>query len=228
MAVSLYDAGSRKHQAKLELATWRLEYRRLKQKKQRLSARGRCRDFSDVLASKRAWLVYAFNSWSPEAAADFVYSRGRACVCDHEPCSAEVEAVRRALQSAFAKQMGAQGCEAIISGSAKKDQVHACRFLLERNLYQYIFAQNSVHGVAPSRQQLIDKTLELLSSQTHVPEEVQAVVRRPLTSRARTQRKWLASFRARWGARIGAVKVQEHVPLEEMREKAWCAGKFGG
>ena len=53
-----------------------------------------------------------------------------------------------------------------------------------------------------------------------VPEPAKSSLQTVFQSAARTQRKWLASFRIRWDARIGALRIQEHVPLHVMQSKA--------
>ena len=61
-----------------------------------------------------------------------------------------------------------------------------------------------------------------------VPEPAKTSLQTVFQSAARTQRKWLASFRFRWDARIGALRIQEHVPLHVMQSKAheWRSFKF--
>lgn len=91
-----------------------------------------------------------------------------------------------------------------------------CRFVLGRRLYSWVWMQNCVHGVAPSRAQLVDQVGVLNAEWPPAVREATCLGR----ASARTQGKWLASFRRRrWQARIGVLKVQEDLPVEVMQAK---------
>ncbi|CAJ1424620.1 unnamed protein product [Effrenium voratum] len=94
----------------------------------------------------------------------------------------------------------------------------AARYVVEHQLFGWIVEQNSEHGVAPSRDQLVEKALCFTPST--LPSEVRRALAASFNAQPRAQRKWLARFRARWGARLGVLKVQEVVPLEERQAKA--------
>ncbi|CAJ1350542.1 unnamed protein product, partial [Effrenium voratum] len=57
-------------------------------------------------------------------------------------------------------------------------------------------------------------------------EKVRRALAASFNAQPRAQRKWLARFRARWGARLGVLKVQEVVPLEERQAKAFAFFKW--
>ncbi|CAJ1347757.1 unnamed protein product, partial [Effrenium voratum] len=102
--------------------------------------------------------------------------------------------------------------------SLSKDQFAAGKYVVEYKLFHWVLTQNRCHGVAPSRTQLMEK------AQAFVPSNVNSAVRSQLCKlfggKPRAQRKWLARFRKRWGVRLGVLKVQDYVPVEEKRAKA--------
>ena len=75
-----------------------------------------------------------------------------------------------------------------------------------------------MHGVAPSRAQLVDQVGVLNAEWPPAVREATCLGR----ASARAQRKWLGSFRRRWQARIGVLKVQEDLPVEVMQVKVFC------
>ena len=56
-----------------------------------------------------------------------------------------------------------------------------------------------------------------------MPSSVQDMIRKKvvaaLASSARSQRRWLAKFRHRWGLRLGKLKVQSALSIEEKQKK---------
>ena len=97
--------------------------------------------------------------------------------------------------------------------------VHIVRWLVEHSLYQWVETQNSEHGVALSRMQLVEKKA-LFAVPTVAPEYVRREVGRCLTDTQRSQRRWLAKFRLRWGLRLGKLKACNSLSTEEKRSKA--------
>ena len=104
------------------------------------------------------------------------------------------------------------------------DLLCAHQYVMEHRLYCWICNQNNDHGVAPSREQLLARALA--SIPVEAPEQVRSLLSRFLTGKPRKQRKWLARFRKRWGARIGFVHAREEVPLPLRRQKAGLVGKM--
>ena len=74
-----------------------------------------------------------------------------------------------------------------------------------------------MHGVAPSRSQIMEQGPKLLP--TNLPAATKSAMEKIFAASARTQRKWLASFRRRWHARIGMLRVHDHVPPELRNSK---------
>ena len=102
------------------------------------------------------------------------------------------------------------------------DLLSAHRYVMEWNLYNWIAGQNSAQGVAPSREQVFAQFPAQIS--VHAPVQIKERLRRLARGSARKQRKWLARFRGRWGARLGVLRVQEHVSLEDGRVKVGDLG----
>lgn len=101
--------------------------------------------------------------------------------------------------------------------------VTACRYVVESRLHDWLLNQNCRRGVAPSRTQMMRFALSALPQEP--PTEVQVCARRPLCGSCRTQRKWLCSFRKRWGAKLGRLKTVAPMPLHEKQEKAGASFK---
>ena len=94
-----------------------------------------------------------------------------------------------------------------------EDLLCAHQYVMEHSLYLWIGNQNHDRGVAPSREQIVARALSFIPAQA--PDEVRVRLRHMLTGAPRKQRKWLARFRNRWGARIGILRLRpgEDVPV---------------
>ena len=90
----------------------------------------------------------------------------------------------------------------------------AARYAREWRLVMWGRRLNCECGIAPSVRMLVDKAYELgVTSSTGVSQK-------PIGCAVGGAAKaWARKFRIRWGARVGSVKVQEFVPLEEMQMK---------
>jgi hypothetical protein len=107
------------------------------------------------------------------------------------------------------------------AGAAKKVHVRlvtACKYVVEHRLFLWTRDQNCAKGVAPGREQLTQVALKSIPPES--PAEVIDDVRRPLLGSPRTQRKWLSSYRRRWGARIGKLQPREHLEPIVIKSKA--------
>jgi hypothetical protein len=94
----------------------------------------------------------------------------------------------------------------------------ACKYVVENRLFLWTRNQNCAKGVAPGREQLTQAALNSIPVDS--PAMVIEDVRRPLCGSPRTQRKWLSSYRKRWGARIGKLQPREHLEPDVIKAKA--------
>ena len=78
-------------------------------------------------------------------------------------------------------------------------RVRCARYVVEHQLFGWIVEQNSEHGVAPSRDQLVEKALCFMPST--LPSEVRRALAASFNAQPRAQRKWLARFFELGGAR---------------------------
>ncbi|CAJ1383501.1 unnamed protein product, partial [Effrenium voratum] len=163
----------------------------MKRRLEAVSASTRQGALMHAIASPLVGMVYNYSGRDPAITVDFVYGRG--------------QSRRRHLE---------EGMPALCGRRA----ACAARYVVEHQLFGWIVEQNSEHGVAPSRDQLVEKALCFTPST--LPSEVRRALAASFNAQPRAQRKWLARFRARWGARLGVLKVQEVVPLEERQAKA--------
>ena len=111
----------------------------------------------------------------------------------------------------------AASCAPKAAGRKRKNLMQAGRYVLEHAIFQWTVKQNLVHGVAPSRDLLVTHALSIIPES--LPHFVRVKLSNPLMSAARTQRKWLRSFRLRWGARVGGLPERKHLPQELIHSK---------
>ena len=95
--------------------------------------------------------------------------------------------------------------------------VAGTRFIVEHMLFAWLQRQNVEQDLAPSRLQLVEQALANISTLTL--EDVKAYLNTVLASSDRSQRRWLAKFRRRWGARLDILKPCSTLPLEEKQSK---------
>ena len=174
----------------------------------------------------RDLLVFIFSGHDAQVAADFAQGWGRrGCgAAAHaqqarEHLVAEVEWAYIRAPLAFIVQLETNPLEAC----PMNDVLCASRYVVQHELFQWVERQNVEQGVAPSRRQLVEHAL---SSVPHtVPEEVRRLVSAVLTGSPRSQRRWLAKFRQRWGARLGKLKLQPCVSIDAMQRWAWAKSR---
>ena len=73
----------------------------------------------------------------------------------------------------------------------------AAKHCVEQKLFEYVVEQNCKQGVAPCGDLLVGEALSAIPARA--PVSVRDKLRRELCGQARSVRKWLASFRKRWG-----------------------------
>eukprot|EP00435_Cladocopium_sp_Y103_P035033 s121_g9.t1 len=183
--------------------------RALQQRKRRLEAslaKSSCVPPRDVDLAR---LVHVFSQNSHAAAAHFLRGWGRRSKPKaHSDASVE-ELVEDVVWSC---QVG------LVEAAPLRDQILAARYVLEYKLFHWLYYQNTVQGVAPTRSQLVEK------AQAFIPESMnvkgQERMRSLVAGKPRAQRKWLARFRKHWGARLGILKVQDALPMDVLQAKA--------
>ena len=187
--------------------------------------------------SPQCLMVYFLAGRSSAAAVDFVLGRGWACRSKRSKrvgCVAAVafqdaEVVRQ-IQIGVEEAVGSAAPSAFVALQTDplthfefSDLLSAHKYVLEWNLYHWIASQNATQGVAPSREQVCAQCPVQIS--VHAPAQIQEKLRKLAHGSARKQRKWLQRFRNRWGARLGGLRVQEHISPEQRREKV--TSEFG-
>lgn len=170
-------------------------------------------------------MVYVLAGCSSSVAVDFILGRGwrnsRAGKGFQAPSASQVEVLTREVEEAFL-QAPSSGLVALQLDPTKhfemQDLICAHKYVMEHRLFQWIGNQNHEHGVAPSREQIRAQALAFIPAET--PEEVRTKLSKYVTGSPRKVRRWLARFRARWGARIGILRPGEDVPLPLRKQKA--------
>lgn len=96
-----------------------------------------------------------------------------------------------------------------------------CRYIVEYSLWHWLMEQNCKKGVKPGVSQLLAKACAF------IPSGAPAAIRQNLVAffqknsrGGRSRRKWIASFRRRWGVKPGMLKVGVDLQPAEMRNKA--------
>ena len=98
-----------------------------------------------------------------------------------------------------------------------QDLVAGTRFIVEHMLFAWLQRQNVEQGLAPSRSQLVEQALANIPTLT--PEDVKAYLNTVLASSDRSQRRWLAKFRRRWGGSAGHFEALQHFAFEGEAEQ---------
>eukprot|EP00435_Cladocopium_sp_Y103_P012491 s4853_g3.t1 len=208
-----------------ELADVRQQLRRL----QKQSANAKRKKQGRVLRHCQGWrcspsstpclVVLEYSGGSAEVAADFVQGRG----CwkkktfaagasgfssgDRQKLVSDIES---AYDTAPLSQIGRLRGDPVQAGLVTDAQMlKIVRWLVEHSLNAWVEEQNKVHGVAPSRAQLVEQALCAMPSLA--PGFYQQKVRSLLATTSRSQRRWLAKFRLRWGLRVGKLKLCSHL-----------------
>lgn len=173
-------------------------------------------------SSPASLVVLVYSGDSPETAADFVCGRGwkkrrkpEDCFPDRQGIAIEVKA---AYDAAPLSQIMALRDDPVKAGLVSESRMLTLvRWLVERSLYLWVEEQNTARGVAPSRIQLVEQALSFVPSL--LPAVWQQKSRALLATSERSQRRWLASFRLRWGLRLGKLKTRGALTLAEKQSK---------
>ena len=168
-------------------------------------------------------VVYVLAGHSSCVAVDFILGRGwrHSRTRPHLPTQSVVETVTGEVEQAF---LDAPRSALVALGEDPmghfefEDLLCAHQYVMEHSLDLWIGNQNHDRGVAPSREQIVARALSFIPAQA--PDEVRVRLRHMLTGAPRKQRKWLARFRNRWGARIGVLRPGEDVPVALRKQKA--------
>lgn len=108
--------------------------------------------------------------------------------------------------------------------SQRRELFMAGSFLVKKRLRDWLLAQNK-KGVAPGRRQLVSEACQ------GIPKDLPRVIVDMLFryfqggGRPSCQRKWLRRFRKEFGLRLGRLRVQSVMPVEEMQRKAGAGWK---
>ena len=98
-----------------------------------------------------------------------------------------------------------------------QDLVAGTRFIVEHMLFAWLQRQNVEQGLAPSRSQLVEQALANIPTLT--PEDVKSYLNTVLASSDRSQRRWLAKFRRRWGGSSRHFEALQHFAFEGEAEQ---------
>jgi len=159
--------------------------------------------------------VYVFSGHNLDVAAEFLAFKARPQECCWDALQSIVEQAFIAEPTSRIVELMNDTC--LLTRKMRMLSA-ACLFILQYRLFMWLGLQNCVHGVAPSRVQMIRYALS--ATPTECPLEVQMLVQKPLRGSARRQRKWLQNFRRLWGARVGVLRSVPAIPVREMQEKA--------
>ena len=167
-------------------------------------------------------MVYVYSGHDLDAAAEFMVSHGHGKSKNLEERRCLVELAYRRTSTPIIVGLLTDAC---LEQHSFQVLVCTCRYVVELRLWQWLCKQNCEKGVAPSRLQLIRIALSAIP--TEAPLQVQQRLRQPLSSSARSQRRWLHRFRRAWGARLGKLQVLHSVPQHMVEEKARVKGDCG-
>lgn len=173
----------------------------------------------------RSLAVYVLARHSSSVAVDFMSGRGwRHCQSGKSfdpPSQSRVQESTEEVEQAFL-QAPISGLVALVQDPLKhfefEDLLCAHKYVMEHRLFSWIKVQNQEKGVAPSREQICNQALDFISAEA--PNQVRCHLSALLRGSPRKQRKWLARFRKRWGAKLGVLRPRDDVPLALRKLKA--------
>ena len=221
---------ARAEQIRAEKAALREEVRNLGKRKRRLE---RCKTTLDTSSlPPAALMVFVLANYNAEVAVDFLRGKGRSVPSElqercHDDLVAWVETACIETPDLTLRDLldaPEAGCKPAAAKTKRGNLRLAGRYVLEHALFQWTVSQNTVHGVAPSRALLMSHALGIVPPS--LPDCVRAELQHPLRGSARTQRKWLRSFRQRWGAWVGGLPQRKHLPHELIYGKVPALGKL--
>ena len=138
------------------------EIRAVQQRKRRLeavSASTRQGALMHAIASPLVGMVYKDSGRDPAITVDFVYGRGQSRRRHLEEASGmQAVAIFTDVEKVFSQNSGDA------SAVRAQGRVRCARYVVEHQLFGWIVEQNSEHGVAPSRDQLVEKALCFMPS----------------------------------------------------------------
>lgn len=176
-------------------------------------------------------MVYVLAGHCIEVATDFILGHGRPRARGKNfslPSPSVRQGIAREVEQAF-MEAPSSGLVALIENPAEHfefdDLLSAHKYIMEHSLCRWIYHQNHDCGVAPSRDQILTQAVAGIS--LAAPEQVQAELRKAVSGAPRKQRRWLARFRKRWGAKIGMLRPQEDVSIDVRKQKVRSVSKFG-
>ena len=152
-------------------------------------------------------MVFVFSGHDFNTAAGYVLARNVVVEADAEDAERVVESVYCRMPTQQITSLMNDSC---LSEHCQSFMKEACRFIVQYRLFGWLKEQNCQRGVAPSRAQLIRYALSVLPEEA--PPSIQQHVAQPLRGSARMQRKWLQSFRQKWDAKLGKLRVASTVP----------------
>lgn len=198
--------------------------RRLRALQKKCSKRRPIHDFTQrarrcAPTSRACLFVFVQSGRATEVAVDFVSGRGWNMSCqlldeqERQELAAEIEwaYIRAPLEDIVMLETKPQEL------CSWQDLVAGTRFIVEHMLFAWLQKQNVEQGLAPSRSQLVEQALANIP--LLAPEDVKAYLNTILASSDRSQRRWLAKFRRRWGARLGMLKPCSTLSLKEKQSK---------
>ena len=166
-------------------------------------------------------MVYVYSGHDLDAAAEFMVSQGHGKSKNLEERRCLVELAYRRTSTPIIVGLLTDAC---LEQHSFQVLVCTCRYVVELRLWQWLCQQNCEKGVAPSRLQLIRIALSAIP--TEAPLQVQQRLRQPLSSSARSQRRWLHRFRRAWGARLGTLQFYIQVKCVKHIRRPPFSGPF--
>ena len=220
------DSGPRAELADVQISLRAMQKRLLRLRRQEV---GPDRKWRSSPASPSCFVLLVYTRGNAEVAANFVQGQGwwrapRVAALPAEGRRKLLADLESQYENAPLARIAAAQEDPVKAGlCSESDAITVIKWLVEHSLFDWVQAQNIVRGVAPSRKQLVDKALSAIP--VLAPERLRRRLCSSLSGSPRSQRKWLAKFRVRWGLRLGKLRIRNHLPAgdkqaKEHREKA--------
>ena len=218
--------------AEMEDVGRRLRALRKRAARRQSRPRQRSRGWRCTPASSTYMMLLVYSGGVAEVAAEFAQGQGwwkgwGALAGSADELRGLAVEVEQAYDTLPLVQIAALHGDPVKAGLVSEPQMLAIiRWLVERSLYTWTEEQNTVHGVAPSRAQLVERALSAIPPLA--PDAWRQKVHARIGASQRSQRRWLAKFRLR-GLRLGKLKPRNRISVAEKQSKEglWGNPVFG-
>jgi hypothetical protein len=192
------SSSCQQEQLKVELARLKSQAKNLRRRQRRQEAKQQQQAAASPSVTKDVLMVFVLSGHRPAVAAEYANRRSQHSAREtSQEARNELEALIE--QAYIDTDVDDLASMFDIASSSPQGSLayRAAKHCVEQKLFEYVVEQNCKKGVAPCGDLLVGEALSAIPARA--PVSVRDKLRRELCGQARSVRKWLASFRKRWG-----------------------------